>query len=68
MSDYKDYKRKGSVSARPYVEGEDMTGVSLSDADRVTGHPKVGGMMARGEDHNDQWYINEAFFKKNYEV
>ena len=69
MSEFKSYERKGSVDARPYVEGEDMTGVSLSDADRDTGHPKVGGMIARGAtDHNDRWYINEGYFKANYKV
>ena len=68
MSDFKTYKRKGSVEARPYVDGEDLTGVSLSEADKQL-PTLVGGMVARSADnHKDLWYINEAFFNKNYIV
>lgn len=48
---------------RPYVPGEDLTGVSVSEVDT----PEEGGMVARNpEDYNDQWYISKAYFEQNY--
>jgi len=69
MSEFKVYKRKGSIEARPYVDGEILASkVSVSEADRQLS-TLIGGMIARNPDnHDDQWYINEAFFKKNYEA
>lgn len=59
------YKRKGSSEMRPYVAGEDLTGVSVAAVDT----PSPGGMIARNPDnHADQWYVAEVWFKDNYEV
>lgn len=68
MSEFKSYPRKGSCTARPYVPGEDMSKISVSDADLSL--PSLdGGMIARNPDnHDDQWYINPTFFAKNYDA
>jgi hypothetical protein len=51
-----------------WVEGYDMTGVSVGDFDRNAGSPKVGDMIATSaSDPTDKWLIAEAFFKENYE-
>jgi hypothetical protein len=58
------YKRKGLTEARPYVPGESMIGISVSNTDV----PKEGGMIARNPtDHMDQWYIAPEYFAKNLE-
>jgi len=63
MSQFKAYRRKGVTMMRPYVDGEDLTGVSVSDSDI----PAVGGMIAVNENiDNDRWYIAEQWFKDNY--
>jgi hypothetical protein len=62
MSEWKQYRRKGLSEMRPYVEGEDLTGVSVNPVDI----PAVGGMIARNPvNHQDQWYVAEEYFKEN---
>ena len=62
------YKRKGLSEMRPYVEGEDVSGISLTDADKEAGSPKVGDMIARNpKDHNDQWLVAKQYFEDNLE-
>lgn len=52
------YKRKGLTEARPYVPGEDVTGISIAEVDRAAGSPKEGDMIARNPDNPaDQWKI-----------
>ena len=65
MSDgFKQYRKKGLASMRPYVPGESLEGVSVSAEDT----PGEGGMIARNEDNpKDQWYVAAEFFAKNYE-
>lgn len=66
MSEFKNYPRKGSCTARPYVTGEDMVGISVSAPD-LERSSLEGGMVARNPDNPaDQWYINPEFFAKNY--
>ena len=53
---------------RPYIEGEDITGVSVSEADKLNGSPKVGDMIARNPiNHNDVWLVAEKYFNDNLE-
>lgn len=62
---WKQYRRTGITEMRPYIPGEDLTGVSVSQEDT----PAEGGMIARNPDnHADMWYVNEAYFAKNMEV
>lgn len=64
---FKQYRRKGLSEMRPYVSGEDMTGISVSDADKQL--PTLdGGYVARNhKNHNDQWYVAKKYFDENLE-
>ena len=57
MSEFKQYKRKGLSEMRPYVLGEDMTEISLSEPDKAL--PTLeGGYIARNpKNHDDKWYV-----------
>ena len=62
------YKRKGLSEMRPYVEGEDVSHVSISEPDRENGSPKKGDMIARNpENHADQWLVAAKYFEDNLE-
>src|SRR5262249_53575139 len=56
MSEFQKYCRKQIAELRPYVVGEELCGISISDADLVAGSPKAGDMIARNpKNHADQW-------------
>lgn len=58
------YRKKGVTPMRPYVPGEDMTGITIGAEP-----PAKGGMVAHDiEDPNDLWYISKEFFDLNYEA
>lgn len=62
---FKQYRRKGLAEMRPYVPGEDLSHISVSEPDI----PAEGGMVARNpENHADKWYVAEAYFLKNFEL
>lgn len=63
---WKYYKRTGGIMARPYVPGEDLSGVSVSAADKA--RPSLdGGMIARNPANlDDEWYIAPEFFESHY--
>lgn len=61
---WKQYRRIGITEMRPYIPGEDLTGVSVS----VTDTPEAGGMIARGVNPLDQWYVSETYFAANFEA
>jgi hypothetical protein len=68
MSEWKQYKRKGLSEMRPYREGEDVAGVSISDQDREAGSPRTGDMIARNpNNHLDQWLVAQKYFDDNLE-
>lgn len=64
-NNWREYKRKGTTEMRPYITGEDLTGISVSDAD----DPRTDlGMIARNpQNHDDQWYVARKWFDDNYE-
>ena len=65
---WKRYRRTGLSEMRPYVEGEDVAHVSVSEPDRRNGSPKVGDMIARNpKNHADQWLVAEKYFRDNLE-
>ena len=65
MSEYLNYRKKSIQPMRPYIPGEDLTGVSVSDED----NPKEGDMIAcNPENPNDKWLVDKAFFDANYEL
>lgn len=43
--------------------------ISISDADKANGSPKIGDMIARNpKDYTDQWLVAEQYFKDNFET
>lgn len=65
---FKQYRRKSISEMRPYVEGEGLIGVSVSEADLKNGSPKVGDMIARNpKNHEDQWLVAKEYFNDNLE-
>jgi hypothetical protein len=58
------YRKKSAQAMRPYVDGEDLTGVSVSAEDT----PEIGGMIAIGDDNDAKWYVSKTFFSENYEL
>lgn len=69
MNNWKQYKRKGTSEMRPYFNGDDMTGISVSEADKLNGSPKIGDMIARNpKNHADQWLVAQKYFEDNLEL
>jgi len=69
MSEFKQYRRKQLAELRPYVQGENMDGISVSDADAKAGSPKAGDMIARNrENHADQWLVAAKYFADHFEA
>jgi len=65
---FKQYRRKQIAELRPYVEGELLDGVSISEVDRSAGSPKLGDMVARNpKNHADQWLVAAQYFADNFE-
>jgi hypothetical protein len=66
--EWKQYRRVGLSEMRPYVVGEQLDGVSISDADLSNGSPKEGDMIARNpKDHSDLWLVAKKYFEENLE-
>jgi len=62
------YRRSRIAELRPCQPGEDMIGISISEADRKAGSPKPGDMIARNPaNHADQWLVAAAYFAANFE-
>lgn len=71
MSEFKQYRRNGLAEMRPYVPGEDLTGISVAkiDWDPVTGLPPEGAMIARNpKNHKDQWLVAGKYFRENFDT
>lgn len=64
-NDWKSYSRKGLSEMRPYIKGEDLSGVSVNPTD----NPETDmGMIARNPtNHADQWYVARKYFEDNLE-
>lgn len=59
---YQYYVRKKGTWARPYIPGESLEGVSVSDGDT----PSIGGLIARNPDNSrDRWYIAAEYAEKH---
>lgn len=68
MNDWKQYKRKGLSEMRPYLVGEDMSGISISEQDKQNGSPVDGDMIARNPvNHADKWLVAKKYFEDNLE-
>jgi hypothetical protein len=68
MFNWTQYRRKQIAELRAWMPADDMTNVSVSDADKAAGSPKAGDMIARNpKNHNDQWLVAAAYFADNFE-
>lgn len=64
MTEFRYYQRTNLAEMRPYIPGEDLTGISVSDVD----DPETDkGMIARNpKNHKDQWYVAREYFENNF--
>jgi hypothetical protein len=68
MFNWTQYRRKQIAELRAWMPADDMTNVSVSDADKAAGSPKAGDMIARNpKNHNDRWLVAAAYFADNFE-
>ena len=68
MTTFAKYRRKQIAELRPYMKGERLDGVSISDEDKKAGSPKSGDMIARNpKNHDDQWLVAAQYFADNFE-
>lgn len=52
---------------RPYVPGEAMDGISVTELQLAEGSPKEGDMIARDPSNpNDQWLVTKSYFEQNF--
>jgi hypothetical protein len=66
--EFTQHRKKQLSEMRPYVEGEDMTGVSISEPDRENGSPMIGDWIARNPtNHNDVWLVSASYYEENFE-
>ena len=74
--EFKTYRRKPSpVEARqvqPDETAEDLReqypGISISDNDLNSGHPKAGDMVVRDpKNPNDYWLVRQEYWERKYE-
>ena len=69
MTGYKQFRRKQVAEMRPYQDGDDLNGVSISNVDRNAGSPKSGDMIARNpKNHTDKWLVAAKYFADNFEA
>lgn len=63
MEGYKDYRKKSVQPMRPYIPGEDMSGISVAKDDVL----EEGGMIACDPANPaSKWYVPKEFFLANY--
>jgi hypothetical protein len=66
--DFRPYRRSQIAMLADWHPGFDMTGVSVSDADRAAGSPKHGDKIARNPvNHADRWLVAADYFAANFE-
>ena len=62
------YRRKQIAELADWTPDVDMTGVSVSDADKSAGSPKPGDKIARNPvNHSDRWLVSAEYFNANFE-
>lgn len=61
--------RAFKIDKYPHVMRDTEFKVSISDADKTNGSPKIGDMIARNpKNHEDKWLVAEQYFKDNFEL
>ncbi len=69
MSEVMFFKKKTIQPMYPWKPKTNMNGVSVSQADKDNGSPKLGDMIAYNpDDLNDKWLVAEAFILDNYQL
>ena len=56
------YRKKQTQGIRPYIVGENLTGITISEKDT----PELGGYVAVSGD--DKWYVSKDYFDANYKL
>lgn len=65
---YSRYRRIAVAEMADWHPDFDMSGVSISEADREAGSPKPGDKIARNpKNHSDRWLVSEEYFADNFE-
>jgi len=65
---YRQYRRRQLSEMTPWTPEIDMTGVSVSDADRKAGSPKPGDFIGRNPaDHSDRWLVAAKYAAENFQ-
>lgn len=68
MSQFQKYRRTQIAEMADWEPGFDMTRVSVSDADKEAGSPKLGDKIARNPaNHADRWLVAADYFAVNFE-
>lgn len=68
MAEFNRYRRKQIAELADWQPGFDMTGVSVSEADKAAGSPKQGDKIARNPaNHADRWLVAADYFAANFE-
>lgn len=66
---WNEYNRVKKAQLMKWIPGHDMTGVSVSDEDKLAGSPKAGDMIGRNPDnHKDMWLVAKKYFEDNFEA
>ena len=70
MSDWSYYNMiVAKMQLRPYIEGENLRHVYISEVDEIEyGSPKLGDMIGRDPDNHDvQWLVEKSYFEQVFE-
>lgn len=68
MTYFQVYRRRQLAHLAQYFPGDDLSGVSISEADSLAGSPKLGDMIARNpKNHDDKWLVAAQYFADNFE-
>jgi len=66
QQDINEFQSTGGITVS--LKNRLTTKVSVSDADRQNGSPKIGDMIARNpKNHVDQWLVAKQYFQDNFE-
>lgn len=66
--EFRQYRRIAIAEMAPWEPDQDLSGVSISEPDKLAGSPKPGDMIARNPaNHADRWLIAAAYFEANFE-
>jgi len=68
LTDFRKYRHKQIIEARPYLLGEDLSGIFVANVYKLAGCPHEGDMIFRGQgDHGSLWLVSANDFHDSYE-